>query len=108
MKIGTRCGRALACLPSNGDDVDAKLARPRSQRRFDAAQAAFDAVELAWSDAALWRRVILARFDFDRDPAATPPGEDVDLAGRQPQIARGDAVATFAQELAGEFFALLA
>ena len=98
---------ATVLLPTHGDDVDTELPRPRPKRWLDAPQAAFNPVELLGGNAALGRWVVATCLDLDSAVVAPAPRQDVDLAGRQREVAADNAIPGSAQPLACEFFSIL-
>ena len=91
--------------PAHGDDVDAQSGRPRPKLRCERAQAAREPFELGRRDAPFGCRMIPASLDLDRDPAAAPAREHVDLAEAGAHVARDDPEAAAAELAAGEPFA---
>jgi hypothetical protein len=107
-EIGFLVRRSVGRLPTNGDDVDAELAWPRSQGWLKTPQAAGDAVQLRRADAPLGCRMVGPGFDFDGNPAAAAPRQNVDLTARQLEVAFDDAITQPTKQSAGEIFAVLA
>lgn len=107
LKIGRPMVVAVAALPTHGDDVDPEDSRARSQGRFEASQATFDAVELCLGDTAFGGRMVATCLDLDGAVGATAPCQDVNLAARQRQVARNNAIPRPSQRAACEVFTVL-
>lgn len=91
-EIGFLQRGAIGRLPTNRDDVDAEFAWSRSQGWLKPPQAAGDAIQLGRADAPLGRWMVGPGFDFDGNPTAAAPHQNVDLTGRQLEVAFDDAV----------------
>lgn len=91
--------------PSYADHVDAQGGRSRAQLSREAAQGAFQAVELLLADAAFGGRMVLAGLDLDGDPGPAAPDQQVDLAVDRAQVACLYAVASTGEGGGGQGFA---
>lgn len=107
LQIGSLGVEAVAPLPTHRDDVDAEFSRSRSQRRLDASQTALDAIQLYLGDAAFGRRMVATCLDLDGTVTAAAPRQDVDLTGRQREVARHNAIPRPSQRAACEVFSVL-